>query len=475
MYRPRDFGMGDFWFLEGPDALHIYYLEFADEPVGEFREVGIGHATSTDGVHWTEQGRILSRGQPGAFDDAALFTGSAITVGGRHYMLYTGLTSNDRVQRTGLLISEDMYTWRRHEANPVLEPDARWYETAADVGPDTWVAWRDPYLWQSEAEGVCYALITATERGDAPRHERGCIGLARSEDMLHWQACPPVATPGLYHDHEVPDLAHINDRWYLLHSTRLWRYSKEARARKPARWCRNGTHYLISDLLGNWEVPPIDVVAGSMTDPHYAARAQRIGDDLLLYSWGPVRRELALPMKLEAAQDGSLCALYWSGLDAFRGDSLCEPEFHGLKGAWQQAGGVLIAAVDGEEAIAGCERVARDLCFTATVVPDSEARAGIGVEHDLETIAGMVDLQTQEALIGALPSGEILASVPWDVSPVTPISIRLVADGDVISLYIDDQFAVSAWVEERKPGAIRLAVAEGSAEFSGIEAYELNL
>ncbi len=486
MYRPRDTNMGDFWFLEGPDALHMYYLEFAIPARDEFAEEGIGHATSTDGIHWVEQERVIGRGAAGEWDDAAIFTGSAIEVGGRYYMLYTGLTRADKCQRIGLLTSDDLYHWRRHPANPVLEPDPRWYETLADVDAETWVAWRDPFLYRHEAEDACYAYITATERADRPRHERGCIGLARSRDMVHWEALPPAAAPGLYHDHEVPHLFELQGRWYLLHSTTLWRYSEPARERKPQRWCRNGTHYLVApDPLGPWEVPPVDVVAGAMADSLYAARAQRVGDDLLLYAWGPTRRELAVPLKLDATADGSLCALYWDGLDACRGEPLCGPEFRALQGEWQATGRMMLGAADGAAAdaaaVAGCGREATDLIFTADVVPGTAARAGLGVSDGNGVLAGIIDAARQEAAIVRLcgghggPEGETLSSIPWDVIPIQSARLRLVCDGEVLQFFIDDEFAVAAYAEGRGSGAVRLVVQEGTAEFRGMEAHALDL
>lgn len=468
--------MGDFWFLQGPEALHMYYLELADEPVGRFREVGIGHATSTDGVRWTEQGRIIGRGEPGAFDDAAMFTGSALQVRGRYFMLYTGLTDADRVQRIGVLTSDDLVSWRRFEGNPVLEPHPRWYETAADVGEDTWVAWRDPYLWFSDEEDACYAFITATERGEDSRHERGCIGLARSEDMTRWEALAPVAAPGLYHDHEVPGLLHVGEWWYLVYSTRLWRYSEAARARTSPRWHRNGTHYLVSrDPLGGWEVPAVDVVAASMAEAHYAARARRIGDDVLLYSRGPGRGELALPMRLDASPDGTLRAMYWEGLARYRGESLCEDTPRPLRGTWQTAPGTMIGDASGGPALAACEASARDLDLSATMVPGPSCRAGLSVSDAQGSLAAVLDCERQEAAIERTSSGETLASVPWEVVAVRPAHLRVLADGEVVSLYVDDEFAVSAFVEGRGDGRGGVAVTRGTAELRDITVFALDL
>jgi beta-fructofuranosidase len=474
-YRPRDINMGDFWFLEGPDALHMYYLEFRVPPRDRFAEEGIGHATSTDGIQWTEQDRVIGRGEPGSWDDAAIYTGSAIEVGGKYYMLYTGLTNADHCQRIGLLTSDDMMSWERFESNPVIEPDARWYETLADVEGDAWVAWRDPYLFWHEAEQACYAYITGTVRGDAPREERGCVALARSENMFRWELLPPIAAPGLYREHEVPQVFQFAGRWYMLHSTALWRYSEPAYERKPERWCQDGTHYLVaSDPLGPWEVPPIDVVAGGKGKPPYAARAQQVGDDLLLYHWGPVRRELAVPMKLSAEADGRLRAIYYPGLDACAAGDLCAGDPRALSGSWELAP-VAMAETTGRPAVAGFEAEAHDLVAVVRVVPGMQTRAGLGVSEGERIVAGVVDLAEQQAAIVTLPAGEVLAAIPWDLLPVTPIHLRLLCDGEVVSLYLDDEFAVAAYVEGRGLGGVRLVVQEGSAEFSETSGQALDL
>jgi hypothetical protein len=212
-----------------------------------------------------------------------------------------------------------------------------------------------------------------------------------------------------------------------------------------------------------------------MAEPHYAARALRIGDEVLLYSRGPARRELGLPMRLEAAADGSLCALYWEGLANQRGASLANGPAEGLRGAWQRAGEVLIATAAGEPAVAGWREEARCLDFSARMVPGVACRAGIGVSDGSGEIVAVLDCELQEASIERLHSGETLASVPWDVVPVQPVELRLLADREVLSLYVDDEFAASACVDGRGAGAPRIAVVHGSAEFRALTAHDLRL
>jgi len=48
--RPRDLRMRHFWFLEGPDALHMHYPEFRVSARERLPERGVSHALSTDGT-----------------------------------------------------------------------------------------------------------------------------------------------------------------------------------------------------------------------------------------------------------------------------------------------------------------------------------------------------------------------------------------------------------------------------------------
>jgi hypothetical protein len=134
-----------------------------------------------------------------------------------------------------------------------------------------------------------------------------------------------------------------------------------------------------------------------------------------------------------------------------------------------------MAETTGGPAIAGFAVDADDLVATARMAPGIDARAGLGVSDGERVIAGVVDIAAQEAAIVALPAGDVLAAIPWDLLPVATIDLRLLCDGEVISLYVDDEFAVAAWVEGRGSGSVRLVVQEGRAEFSNIAGQALEL
>lgn len=95
-------------------------------------------------------------------------------------MAYTG----HRTQQVGLAVSDDLYTWEKQAQNPVTAIDSRFYEPTGS-GVRKIPHWRDPFLF--EHEGFVYHWVCAS-RNDGPQDARAALGLARSKDMLNWEA-----------------------------------------------------------------------------------------------------------------------------------------------------------------------------------------------------------------------------------------------------------------------------------------------
>ena len=192
----------------------VYHLYYQQPP----RE--IGRAVSKDLISWRWQPGGITRGPDGAWDDKDICTSDFFHWDGKVWSLYTGRSNangeDGHVQRIGLAISTDEGRFERHADNPVLLPDPRWYETDHHKSPGYGnVAWRDPAIWRNPSDGLFYAYITGrVNRGPGPK--RGCIALARSRDMIHWECLPPCYAPGLERYHEVPQLLPWRDDLYVL-------------------------------------------------------------------------------------------------------------------------------------------------------------------------------------------------------------------------------------------------------------------
>ncbi len=198
---------------------HLFYLR--GNPA-----VNIGHATSSDLIHWTIQPPVLDI-VPGAWDGLALWAPNVFRdpVSGAYIMYYTGINSYG-CQQTGLAVSLDAFNWVK-TPDPVYHPDPSW----ALWSETTWCHGRDPFVFAHN--GLFYQLLTAKTPAD-----RGAIACGVSPDYLGWQDNGPL---------------YVHDDWHVLESVQCFQ--------RDAKWylffteeTTNGTSYMKSDsLFSGWD------------------------------------------------------------------------------------------------------------------------------------------------------------------------------------------------------------------------------
>lgn len=93
-------------------------------------------------------------------------------------------------------------------------------------------------------------LVTARANHGPPR-ERGVIGHARSEDLLHWEVLPPLTSPGHFGHLEVPQVVEMDGAATLVFSCHASEMSTARRAEVGSRgvWSVSGP-----SLLGPFDV-----------------------------------------------------------------------------------------------------------------------------------------------------------------------------------------------------------------------------
>ena len=291
----------DFWTATQDDTVHLFFLH-APRSLGDpdlrHRNATVGHASSRDLRTWTRLPDALGRGEPGAFDDRATWTGSILRADGEWLMAYSGICDADDRQRIGFARSPDLATWTR--GGPVLEADPRWYEAET---------WRDPWLFHHD--GGVHMLLTARAT-TGPADGRGVVAHAWSGDLASWEVGPPVTDPGEFATLEVPQLERIGDRWRLLFSAHPDEHSAARRARTglPAE---GGTHVLsAASPLGPFEAEGDGFLVGDPVTHHYAGRLVHHDGRWRFLAWreadgdAPFLGELSDPMDVGIAPSGRL-------------------------------------------------------------------------------------------------------------------------------------------------------------------------
>jgi beta-fructofuranosidase len=244
--RLPDKWVWDFWLARQDEVWHIFYLQAPralGDPALRHHNASIGHAISHDCREWKVLEDAILPGPSGSWDDLATWTGSVIKHDGRWYMLYTGICHADRglVQRIGLVVSEDLVHWSKHDSNPVLEADPRWYEL---LDLERWrdQSWRDPYVFFNPDDGAFHVLVTARSNV-GPSDGAGVIAHARSIDLVHWEVLPPITEPGEFAQVEVTQLVKEEDRCIIVFSCHAEDHSS-SRTRRLGTVGRGGTFVL---------------------------------------------------------------------------------------------------------------------------------------------------------------------------------------------------------------------------------------
>lgn len=164
-------------------------------------EIDIGHATSTDLVHWTIQPRILPIDVPNGWKARNVWAPHVIraTVVAnsqtwQYLMSYTGVDSL-RSQQIGLAVSNDLFAWTDLSlTDGAYRPDDAW----AAWNPDsTWQNCRDSFIFRNGNQFVMLASAS-TDTGYQNEDTRGAIAMATSTNGLTWT---DIGAPILMNDH----------------------------------------------------------------------------------------------------------------------------------------------------------------------------------------------------------------------------------------------------------------------------------
>lgn len=273
--------------------------------------ISIGHAISQDLINWKELSTALEPGAGNEWDNLALWTGSVIKKDDLYYMFYTGRNKNTNkkwIQKIGLATSNDLVNWENYDKNPISEANEKYYhidnykDKIGKVG-----AWRDPFVYYDNKSQKYYLLISA-RRKDRDKVYNGCIGIAESKNLLKWKILPPLLSPGVYNEMEVPQLIYYKEHYYLFFTTHAMDYEPNFAKKIGAH---GGLHcYYTKELFGKYKPINSNGVVLDNEDEMYDVRlVEHKNNEFIAIGWldkipGPkFLGKLTKPFKLKINKD----------------------------------------------------------------------------------------------------------------------------------------------------------------------------
>jgi len=276
MYAPQDNFVYDYWYIAEGGQYHLFILQAPrslGDPDKRHLNTTIGHIVSTDLVHWERLPDPLVPDH--AYERDGTATGSVVKRGDEYCMLYTGLAGKRKT--ICLATSHDLIHWSKYRHNPVLEVDDRLYDPEG--------TWADPFVVFDEASDGYYAVFKAHDI-QQPAGLRGCAGAAFSKDLISWEALPPVFSPGLYREPEVPAVYKFDQTYFLICMTIPPVWSDKLKAKVLPRKPQWGDIYMTSDKLLGPYGPPEGIELTRTEDEAMMVRIiERSPGDYVSLSW----------------------------------------------------------------------------------------------------------------------------------------------------------------------------------------------
>lgn len=438
----KDAWVGDVMPVADENGMYLYYLYDTDHN-------GVGYHPiwrfSTQNFYdYTDDGLMVNFGASTEEPDLAVGTGSVLQAqDGSWHCFYTG--HNDQFPEQGKdkecvmhAVSEDGKEWTK-------VPEDTFYAEDNYSGDD----FRDPFVFWNEEENCYWLLIAAREQ-----ELGGVVAKYTSTDLKTWTIDEPLYAPNKQYMLECPDLFYMNGHYYLFYS-----------------WdCV--TYYAMSDSINGPFVAPENNVLDGTGFCFYAAKTAEYKGNRYLCGWVGRKREPKdsgaydwagnlLIHQLVQKEDGTL------GVKPI--DSLTEyfktPQEVTVTGqtgeVTQEEGTLRLASGKKEIAVADLGVRPATMLLDCTVTFDREGYAGLafGEGDNYNKYTGLVlDAKNQcihyeGSVLERMPYVDPLITTDFHFETGKEYRVRLVAENEIMVLYVDDTKALSTRIYKSVDGA----------------------
>lgn len=426
--------MGDVMPFYDDGVMNIFHLSDISDSTLYYHPISL--ITTSDYVHYNDEGVVINYEEKPDSVDSALGTGSVIKdKQGKYHFFYTG--HNDGWEKQGLphteclrhATSTDKKNWEKDE-------DFKRYGYENDF--------RDPYVYYDESSSLYYMLVTTRHYGEAVIKRFSSPSLDAKDSEWQDMGMFFVNKAGSY-NMECPSYIEYNGYYYLA-------FSEQGDNRVTHYWYRNTPAGEFKE--GEW------TYGGSIDDTgFYAGRLEKDADGLYAFAWcarltGGNTGKFdwggnMVVHKLEQKPDGKLCAVMTSQVKDEVSDKI----------DYKLSNGETFSSLsyDGEGFAAnGVERFGSSLIRMSFDVTFNDKSGDCGITFGLKKpFDGRLGnrliafdpvnnkIRCHSDVSNILRYGFVLSEVDFDFATDAKYSVDLIIHGEVLTLYMNGEVALT--------------------------------
>lgn len=491
-FKPEKYHLGDTWHLSDGENVHAFYMQNVEFDNTEIPESGsLGHAVSSDMIHWQELKPAILRGGDGSYDQMDLWTGCAFIHDGKWYLYYTARPKNSHLANSiCLATSDDGINFTKHPDNPIIEPDPRFYCDKNSITPlavhsneeASLVDCRDLLVVRDNERDIWWGFFAVRRPADECT-QTSVIGLAKSKDLIHWEQLEPCYCPDKYGCIETPDVFEMNGKWYMLCLSGN-EYGQRNRTGDPNLTGRITVWAVADKVEGPYRECADNVILGASDFDGICAktvvhkgRRYMFYTQALTLSDGGIEGSMAIPKEIVADNDGRLHAMWFDGVEAMYANApqkfsqQLAIKNNGLWGSiaeWNFEGESVTVHPKHDWCVQMFDIKAQNYVLKTTLKPENCVAAGFIFDVDGDTIyssnkIAMVDFSEKEVWLTRARNFKKDAARRINL-PDGEFELKVLCFGTTVEVYVNNELFVHHQYE-RKGGKVGLFADMGKVTF----------